>query len=218
VVERERDAGRERLLDAGVDECRTQVVAGESALVCRGHRLDALEGTLGGVDRPAVARLRVHLVDRLRPDAGEDAVAIVRLERPRLARHGQERRRLDALEEGEFVRLVLAGVDHERPRRVDDPRAEHLLVHLLDLGEDADEEQPVDAGAGRRDDVVWRALLVALRVREVRVVELGGEQAVGDLAPPRRVAHADTSSSRRSARSAGSASTSSNAVASRFAP
>jgi len=45
--------------------------------------------------------------------------------------------------------LVLAGVGDERAGWVDDPPATRLVVHALDLGEHARDEQPVHARAGR---------------------------------------------------------------------
>jgi len=223
VVDRQRDPGREAGVDALVFERAPEVVAALLACQRAGHRGHAGERLACRVDAPAVARLGGHLVDVLRADRRVGHVGVVGLEGARFPGDGDERRRVGAVEEGLCVGLVLAGVDDERARRVDDARPADVLARGFDLGQDADGEQAVDPCAGRRHHVVGGALLVALGVREVGVVELGGEQAVGDLAATRAAlvvapAHRETSASNSLARSAGSSATASKVRALRLAP
>ena len=219
-------------LDVLVFERRPEVVVALGARERLAHRRDAFGGSFGGVDDEPVPGLGVDLAQRLGPYGGEHPVGVLGLEGSCLPRDGDERGRGRAFEEGERLGLVLPGVDHERTCGVDHSRAELGVVDGLDLGEDADGEQPVDPRAGRRHHVVRCALLVALGVGEARVIELRREQPVGGLAvgtdrrthsptcPTAAVSLASPTPPASSvrARSTGSSSLGPNSVASRFAP
>ena len=202
-----------------------EVVAGERGEVS-GPDLAPGEGA-----GDAGALATVDLAHRLGADRAVDPIAVVGLVRPGLSRQREEGWRVGTLEDRQGVGLVLPGVGDERPRRVDEPPPDHLRVDVLDLREDADGKEAVDPRAGRRHDVVGGALLVALAVGVLRVVELGGEEPVGDLPAAGGgtgagsgtgiglgVAHASTPARYAAARASGSSSLSANSVALRFAP
>jgi len=222
VVDSQRDARREADVDVPGFERLAQLVAALLAGERAGHRRDAVGRPAGGLHVPAVARLGRDLVDVLRTDRRVHHVRVVRLEGPGLAGDGDERRRVGPVEEGLCVGLVLARVDDERARRVDDSRSEHVLAGLFDLGEHAHDEQAVDACAGRRHHVVRGAFFVALRVGKVGGVELGGQQPVRHLAAAGAAlvagTHRRTSASRSLARDSGPSPAGSKLLTVRVAP
>src|SRR5699024_10593187 len=103
---------------------------------------------------------------------------------PWLARHRDVFGGFDLPERARGFWLVLAGIDVERPRRVDDAPLPIFRIrpHVLGLGERSDEENSIGALAGRQQEIDRRALLVAFFERITAVAELAGEDAPGDLA------------------------------------
>ncbi len=163
-------------------ECGNEFVACVPSLHRSGHPFRPLDSAFRGFDHPAVTRVAVYLADRLRAHACEYTVTVFRLEGAGLPGNGEEGRRFGPLEEAECLRLILACIGDEGAGRVHYPCAEHVVVHPLRFGEHTNEEQAVDACSRGRNDVVRCALLVALGIREIGVVELCSEDPISDLA------------------------------------
>ena len=186
MVHRLDDPVGDRLLDADLHEA---LLRGRVHLLGLRHRIEALLERSAGLEDPIVPDAFVDGLDHFRANRGVRRPGLRRVD-PALPDDGPEDGRLELRQRRGGLRLVLARVHVEGARRIRDAGAPHRLPvrpDVLDVRDDADDEDAVHLGAEGRDDVRRRTLAGALGL-QVRVVVLGGEEPPGHLAD-----HADPS-------------------------